>query len=48
MSSQAILCQKLIKAGRTTGMKEKLSSLLSYDQITTDEYKLLMSQLEVK
>lgn len=46
MSTQAKLCQKLITAKRTTGMAEKLSALLSFDQITIDEYNDLMSQLE--
>lgn len=45
MSINAKLCQNLIRAGRTKGMAEKLSALLSYDQITIEEYDNLMAQL---
>lgn len=45
MSTQAKLCQRLIDAGRISGMAEKLDQLMMYDRISVEEYNALMVQL---
>ncbi len=45
MSTQAKLCQRLIDAGRISGMAEKLDQLMMYDRISVEEYNALMAQL---
>ena len=45
MSTQARLCQRLIDAGRISGMAEKLDQLMMYDRISVEEYNALMAQL---
>lgn len=39
-------CKKLIEAGRTEGMQEKLDVFLLANRITTDEYNELVSLLK--
>lgn len=46
MSAQANLCQRLINAGRTSGMADKLDQLMMFDRITQEEYDNLMQQLQ--
>ena len=38
--------QRLIKAGRTAGIAEKMSMMLGYDMLTINEYDTLMKELQ--
>lgn len=40
--------KKLINAGRTEGIEEKLASLLGFNKLTTEEYEDLMGMLNTK
>ena len=42
------LCKKLITAGRTTGMEEKLDVFYAIGRISTDEYTELTGLLIVE
>lgn len=39
------LCDKLIKAGKTLGLAEKVDVYYAADRITTEEYNELMERL---
>ena len=48
MAAYFNMYKKFIAAGRTSGMEEKLASLLGFGLLTVDEYETLMQMLTEK